>query len=159
MSSAWNQLSGNWMWEERSYTEVVKKRYPELFVAALKRVGDEAGLNAVGSVSVRGDTDALVLVLHGRLRFVLDMDDLRVDVCMKRGEETLFDGVIAADELSTDEGDEVLKKTPVRIRESRTSTEEGKKTICDIVRKSLATAVFDLREEILSKAASAKCVP
>jgi len=153
MSSAWNQLSGNWMWEERNFSELARTRYPELFAAALKRIGEEAGLNAEGSVRAHGETEASVLVLHGRLRFGLDMDDLRADVCIKRGEETLFDGVICADNLSTDEGDEALAKTPVHVRENRNGgSTESKTTACDIVRKSLAAATIDFREEIISKA-------
>jgi len=155
MSSAWNQLSGNWMWEERSYNEQARTRYPELFLTSMKRVAEGVGLNAEGSVRIHGETEASVLVLHGRLRFGLDMDDLRIDVHMKRGEETLFDGVISVDNLSTDEGDEAIEKTPVHIRENRNSAnEDAKKSACDVVRKALAAAVIDLRNEIITKASS-----
>jgi len=155
MSSAWNQLSGNWMWEERNFSEQARKRYPELFVAALKRIGEGSGLSVEGTVSLRGDVEASVLVLHGRLRFGLDMDDLRADVKVKRGEDLLFDGVVCADNLSTDEGDEALEKTPVHVRENRNgSTAEAKQTACDIVRKSFAATAIDFREEIVSKASN-----
>jgi len=155
MSSAWNQLSGNWMWEERNYSEVSRTRYPELFISSMKQVAEEAGLTAEGSLRIQGETESSVLVLHGRLRFGLDMDDIRVDVCIKKGEELLFDGIFSIDNLSTDEGDEALERIPVHIRQNRNSAEEQtKKNACDLIRKALVSSVKTLREEILTKASS-----
>ena len=141
------------MWEERNYSDQARSRYGELFPEVLKRVGEAAGFSVSGSVKVHGDSDASVLVLHGRLRFGLDFDDVRADICLKRGEEALFEGVICADNLCTDEGDDGLEHTSVRVRECRNSASaDAKKSACDVVRKAFATTTIELREEVIAKA-------
>ena len=141
------------MWEERNFGPKAKERYPELFVAALSAACENTGCSATGSLRICGDVDASVLVLHGRLRFGLDVEDARADVTVVKGEETVFEGVVSADDVATDEGDEALDRTPVRVREARGKcTEEGRKCACAIVQRALAKAAKDLREEVIAKA-------
>ena len=151
MSSAWNQLSGNWSWEERDYSSHAKAQFPGLFEAALARSVDDAACAVTGSVRASEASEASVLVLRGRLRFGYEFDDVRADVCVRRGAETLFDGVVGADALSNDEGDAAAAQTRLAVRTRRAGTDAGAQLACDVVRRALLLAAADLRDALLAK--------
>ena len=157
MSSAWNQLSGNWMWEERNFSKQAKSRYPELFSDVICENCSSCfpGYTATGTMKIQGEIECSVLVLHGRLRFGLDIDDVRIDVKIMKDDEIVFDGVVSIDNVSTDEGIEAIEKTSVHIREThKSSNSDANKIACNSIQKALASSAIKLRDEIINKSSS-----
>ena len=73
--STWNQISGNWSFEERDFSKWGKERIKELIQndESVKTVGHQGTLKVT-----KADGDIFVIVSHGQLKYIANFDELKI---------------------------------------------------------------------------------
>lgn len=73
--STWNQLSGNWSFEERDFSKWGKERIKEL----IQRDENVSKYGYQGTYKVtKADGDIFVIVSHGQLKYIANFDELKI---------------------------------------------------------------------------------
>ena len=73
--STWNQISGNWSFEERDFSKWGRERIKEL-IQSDENV-QKTGYQGTFKVT-KADGDVFVIVSHGQLKYIAQFDELKI---------------------------------------------------------------------------------